>query len=75
MSLVNEGCGVDIFIEPYNFYSCYSRLKALAMNKINKKCYIGPVDVGHGENSINKMPLALIPGYLSRGTKEHGRKT
>jgi hypothetical protein len=37
MSLVNEGCGVDIFIEPYNFYNCYSRLKALAMNKINKK--------------------------------------
>jgi hypothetical protein len=33
------------------------------------------VDVGHGENSNNKMPLALIPGYLSRGTKEHGQKT
>jgi len=31
--------------------------------------------VGPGENSKNKMPLALIPDYITRGTKEHGRKT
>jgi hypothetical protein len=32
-SLVNEGCGVDIFIEPYDSCGCYSGLKALTMNK------------------------------------------
>jgi hypothetical protein len=74
MFLVNEGCGVDMFIEPYDFCSCYSRLKALTMNS-KKMCYVGTEDAGHGENSKNKRPLALIPGYLSRGTKEHGRKT
>jgi hypothetical protein len=31
--LVNEGCGVDIFIEPYASCGCYSGLKALTMNK------------------------------------------